>query len=292
MSSPINSYIESISSAAFNIAPERDEELNQINQLYKYKLVLSSETGFGIRVNINSHNITLPIAALEYLWCCSYLFWVMYQEYSETQRLGKSIFDPNKATKTKKALDLLNWSVSNMENHGSDAWPTALPKPTTDDPILSHTKAATELFLAAIGWILHHEMSHVALKHFGLNIHYSVQQEKESDLEATHWILDKSSICLETQKRILGIVTALLAIQLLELPGRTSCYIKSHPPAIERLDYCLGEAKVGDNDTTCAFATVALQFHLSQFGASAELDGASIRDILRTFMIAYVKRES
>ncbi|HWR96353.1 MAG TPA: phage exclusion protein Lit family protein, partial [Arenimonas sp.] len=127
-------------------------------------------------------------------------------------------------------------------------------------------------------------------KHGSSHAIYSIQQEKEADLHATEWILKSSNIAQETQKRQLGIVIAIMALQFVDEPKGSNTYIQSHPSSIERLDYCLDKANAADDSLICAFASTALQFHLSQFDIQANLDGTSIRDVLSGFMVAFATK--
>jgi hypothetical protein len=289
MRSPILALQTAIAGSAFAIAPERAEELKALDQLHKFTLVPTDETGFGIRINVQTHEAVLPVAALEYLWCCSYLLHVMYDEYVQVQRSNAAQFDLSKAPKSAVAIELLNWSISNMAISGIEPWPKDMPAPIRDPASHSDIHVANELFLTAVAWLIHHEISHVVLGHQPVYRVFSQQKEKDADLRATDWILSLSRIPDETEKRSLGIVVALLSMQFLDAPGRVDDYKRSHPPSVDRLDYCLTRSNLSDNSAVCALAAVGLQFHLTQFGMKAALDGTSIRDVLSGFMLAFSK---
>ncbi|MBD4053771.1 cell death peptidase Lit, partial [Xanthomonas citri pv. citri] len=80
------------------------------------------------------------------------------------------------------------------------------------------SQVASEIFLCAIAWILHHEISHVVLQHPLVTTAFSTQEEREADSHATKWILGNLyESAPELKKRALGIATAVLCIQSLEV---------------------------------------------------------------------------
>lgn len=287
MRSPILSLENAISGAAFAIAPERAQELAGQKDLERFSLRMTDERGFAIRVNVSTRVATLPIATLEYLWCCALFFFVLHQEYANAQASGAERLDLNQVPRISVALDLLNWARSNMLGSGVFPWPADKPKPSARLADAGDPHVANEIFLSAIAWIIHHEIAHVRLKHGAMHSVYSIQQERAADLCATDWILKDSTIDAETQKRQLGIVTALLAMQFLDEPKGSNTYVGTHPPSVERLDYCLDAASVNDDSTVCAFALAVFQFHGAHFSIDGILDGTSLRDILNDHMVKF-----
>lgn len=290
MRSPILLLETVIAASAFRVAPERADELRTLDDLHRFVLVLADEKGFAFRINTQTHEATLPIAALEYIWCCAYLLHVLYEAYLETQRAAALQLDLNRVPKCSKAIDLVNWSMKNMILSGQDWWPADMPTPVSDPEPRTDIHIANELFLLAVGWLVHHEISHVVLGHQPVDKVFSKQKEKDADLRATEWLVSLARTEEERQKRSLGIAAALLSMQFLDRPEEiVDGYVRSHPISVERLDYCLTRANALDDGVVCAFATVGLQFHLGQFGITAPLDGTSIRDVLSGFMVAFAR---
>jgi hypothetical protein len=287
MRSPVLLLEKAIAGAAFQIAPERAAELKTLDEAHQFVLVFTDEKNFSIRIKTQTHEAMLPVAALEYLWCASHLLHVLYRQYVATQQANEPQLDLSKAPQCAQAIDLLNWSMNNMKHSGVQPWPTGMPVPHADPERKSDIHIANELFLCAAGWLIHHEISHVVLGHQPVYKVFSQQKEQEADLRATEWIMSSSQIEAERQKRSLGIVAALLSLQFLDDPREINEYVRSHPPTVQRLDYCLNKAGALDDSGACALATVGLQFHLSQFEIGAPLDGASIRDVLGEFMVAF-----
>jgi hypothetical protein len=290
MRSPIILLETAIAGAAFLIAPERESELKVLDEVHKFVLVPTDEKGFAIRVNTKTHEVILPVAALEYIWCCAHLLHVLYVAYVTAQRSGAPQLDLANTPGCSKAIDLVNWATRNMILSGVEQWPLHMPAPVSDPESGTDIHIANELFLLAVAWLIHHEMSHVALGHQPAERLFSQQKEKEADLRATEWIVSLGRTDEERQKRSLGIATALLSMQFLDRPEEIlDGYVRSHPISVERLDYCLTRANAQDDGIVCAFATVGLQFHLGQFGITAPLDGKSIRDVLSGFMVAFAR---
>ena len=290
MRSPITLLQTAIAGSAFRVAPERADELKELDDLHNFALVLTDEKGFAFRINTQTHEVMLPIAALEYIWCCAYLLHVLYEAYVAAQGAEAPQLNLASMAKCSRAIDLVNWSMNNMILSGLDRWPADIPAPVSDPEPRTDIHIANELFLLAVGWLLHHEISHVVLGHQPVHKVFSRQKEKEADLRATEWVVTLVPTDEERQKRSLGIAAALLSMQFLDRPDEiVDGYVRSHPISVERLDYCLTRANALDDGAVCAFATVALQFHLGQFGITAPLDGTSIRDVLSGFMVAFAR---
>ena len=282
--SPVLIFARQIAGSAFAVAPEREEEL--LAAVPTFSLALSDDKGFYIRVNMSTHEATLPIATLEYLWACAYLFWVIYQEYVAAQERGDKHLDLSNRRYVRGAIDAFNWARNNQAVSGVENWPQTLPRPARKDTD-NAVSVANELFLAAVAWIIHHEIAHVRANHPAMHRSYAVKQEVEADEMATDWILGKCNDPGLRKKRQLGMVTALLAMQLLDEPPGADTYVSTHPPTVERLYACLERARVDDDGAPRAFAAVALQLQLSQYELSIPLDGSTIQDILGGALIAF-----
>lgn len=287
MTSPILAFKDAIARAAFQIAPEKSKDLESEVDLSTLTLEFTSDPKFSIEVFLVSKVVKLPVPALEYLWCCAHAFWVFYQVAHEAQVNNTSQVNQTSDPRSCTAVDLLNWSRQNMERPEGSPWPDRMPKPDAKCEYAGDIHVANELFLCAIAWVIHHEIAHICLSHGNFLASSDVQLEKDADNRATEWIISQSFIELETQKRHLGMITALLAIQYLDRPNGTDTYVDSHPPAVERIHYSLDRAGISDDGVVCAFTATALQFHLAQFGIQAPLDGKSFRDILSGFLAAF-----
>lgn len=282
--SPILILQRQIAGCAFAVAPEREKEL--LAAAPTFSLALSDDRGFYIRVNMSTHEATLPIATLEYIWTCAHLFWVLYQEYIAAQQRGDREIDVSTRRNICDAIDAFNWARNNQAVSGIQRWPDELPVPAREDSD-GAIAVANELFLVAVAWIIHHEIAHVRERHPMLHNSYAIRQEIEADEIATDWVLGECHNLELRKKRQLGMVTALMAMQLLDEPPGANTYIGTHPPTVERLYACLERANVDDDGAPRAFAAVALQLQMTQFDLSFPLDGSSIQDILASALITF-----
>lgn len=153
----------------------------------------------------------------------------------------------------------------------------------------SDIHVTNELFLCGVAWIVHHEIAHVRLGHTPVHTTRSQAEELEADLEATKWILERSSVEAESQKRTLGIATAILALMGIE-KGREFNVNHSHPAAFERLYRCLDSVSIDENDKVFAFASVIMQIQLWYSGKTAALNGVSLKDIFHMYLVEYARK--
>lgn len=283
MRSPICLLEPQIAGAPFNVAPERASLCAQQRDDHKIDFVLVDEPKFGIRVRLNTDRntpeIVLPIASLEYLWAFSHYFWVLTQEYASTQRTGATQFDCVGNKRLKESASILQWAKANLVNTGTASWPSSGPRPTQDFYSCDDSHVATELFLCAIAWILHHEIAHVVLQHPMMNTAFSQHEEREADKHATDWLLGGlPQTDPKLKKRALGLTVAVLCLQSLEV-DTVSCLRNTHPAAHDRIFNNTSIYKVGNDEVLEAMCTVVLQYLFHDTGVSANIDGESFSEI-------------
>lgn len=281
--SPILLLDDQIAGAPFNVAPEKANLCAQHRDDFKIECVKVDEPGFGIRVRRSKdgegHEIVLPVAALEYLWAFSHYCWVLTQEYASAQRTGSAEFDCLGNERLKESLATLEWAKNNMNGSGSEPWPATGPRPKQDARSVDDARVATELFLCALAWIIHHEIGHVVLKHpLGFTT-FSISQEREADRFATDWLLDG----LERndprlKKRALGLTIAVLCLQSLE--AQSDCLSNTHPGAHERIHENTSRHPCGDEEIVEATCSVVLQYLFHDTNITAKVDGATFSEIL------------
>lgn len=287
--SPIIALQNSIAASAFRIAPEREAELDNIRDDFGLSFTLLDGPKFQFWVGTSSKEITTTIASLEFLWASTHAHIVLFDEYGKVQRAGEKQFNTGGNERRKHALDLLAWSVSNLSSSGTDEWPKDLPKPVQFPEYGSDIHVTNELFLCAVAWIVHHEIAHIRLGHTPVQTSRSQAEEFEADLEATKWILEHSSVDAESQKRTLGIATAILSLMGIETDCKFSV-ISSHPAAFERLYRCLDSASANENDKVFAFASVIMQIQLWYSGKSSALDGESLKDMFCLYLVECARK--
>jgi len=283
--SPILALKKAISGAAFSIAPERAEALKNDPSLTKFSLVVTDDRGFTFRVDTSTHEAFLPIPAMEYVWCCGYLCWQLYQAFIEAQEQERASVNTGEAVALSAAMGLFNWSKVNMYSPTYAGWPEG-PCPLAQPEHGTAVHVANELFLASLAWLIHHEIAHVRLGHGRAIKGLTAKQEEECDRQATEWILNACPPD-QLQKRQLGMVVALFSMQFLDEPDGAESHVGSHPPSVDRIDYCLTTAAVEDDSLVAAFAATMLLAQTTQLGIEEEATGQSFRDILARLQVAF-----
>lgn len=289
--SPILTLENAIAGCAFRIAPERNHELAEFRDSRHIKLSLVDERDFNIRVLLDKNEVIIGIAALEFLWASCHAQLVIYHEYGLAQQSDATIFDTGGSDRRLNAMKLLNWAGHNIQNSGKELWPADLPQPVRYPVPLSDIHAANELFLCAIAWIIHHELAHLRLNHQALSSPCTIVEEKDADLEATKWILDKCTDSKETRKRTYGIAAAILALQGFQNEDQFVS-LKTHPSTFERIDYCLTAANIDDDDEIYAFSAVTMQIQLAHRGIHKSHAGSSFRELYSEYLIEFSKASS
>lgn len=284
MRSPIIHLKNQIAGAPFNVAPERACACKQYRDQNKIDFVVVDEIGFRVRVRPCAQSqtieIVLPIASLEYLWAFSHYCWVLTQEYALAQQTGALSFDCLGNNRLRGSNNILQWARTNLVGTGIDPWPSEGPRPTLDSDSGSDEHVATELFLCAIGWMLHHEIAHVVLEHPLIGTAFAQQEERDADHHATNWLLEgQHADAPELKKRVLGITVALLCLQSLEVNDHL-CLRNTHPAAHDRIFSNLNNYQAINHEIVAAFSSVILQYLFHDTGISANLDGHSFAEIL------------
>jgi hypothetical protein len=296
MRSPICLLKSEIAAAPFNVAPEKKTCCERILDTHNIVLIVVDEPKFGVRVRLQEdskhHEIVLPIASLEYLWAFSHYAWVLIHEYAEAQRASQSQFNCVGNERLQKSFDTLEWAKSNLNDSGAGQWPTSGPRPTKRPDSDEDSEAATELFLCAIAWILHHEIAHVELSHPLINTNFSEQEEKEADEFATKWLLEGlSKDDPKLKKRAFGLIIALLCIQSLEVD--TSPNLRNtHPDAHDRIFNNISTYQVGDEEFIEAICSVVLQYLFHDKEISANINGPNFQEILGDFLFNISRAKS
>lgn len=297
MRSPICKLQDSIAAVAFKIAPEKELECENLRNKHGIEFEITDDLHFDIRVKSDEQEqksvITLPVSALEYLWAFSFWCWVVIQEYQESQKCGHEMFDPVGNERLKTAHKLISWAKSNLMTTGTDDWPLDLPQPTEDDVDESDTAVARELFLCALGWIVHHEIGHIGLEHSPGDVAYSDQNEKAADTYATDWILDNlEAECPMLKKRSIGVAAATLCLQSFELNDQMAgCLRNTHPDAHVRLYESLTKYQVGTEEVIEAFVVVILQCLFSKTDVQFEVNGAIFSDMFNDVLYQISRRK-
>lgn len=283
MRSPICQLETQIAGSPFTVAPEKASLCAQRRDQHKIEFVIVDEPKFGVRVRLDpdrqTPEIVLPVASLEYLWAFSHYCWVLTQEYAAAQRAGENQFDCVGSERLRESTRILQWAKANLASTGIEPWPESGPRPKQDSNSCEDSRVATELFLCALGWILHHEIAHVVLLHPLLNSTFSEQEEREADKYATDWLLGAlPQSDPRLKKRALGLAVAVLCLQSLEVDA-ISCLRNTHPAAHDRIFNNTAMYQVGSDQVVEAMCTVVLQYLFHETGIAANVDGESFSAI-------------
>lgn len=285
--SPILLLTEQIIGAPFNVAPEKGYLCAQHRDRHNIEFVFVDEPEFGIRVrrslNGEGYEVVLPIAALEYIWAFSHYSWVLTQEYALAQCNGATEFDYVGNKRLRDSFATYEWAKRNLSEPRAQAWPATVPRPNQDVSSEEDVSVATELFLCALGWIIHQEIGHVVLNHpLGIQS-FSIQQEQEADRYATDWLLEGlNRQDPKLKKRALGLSVAVLCLQSLEVSS--GCLSNTHPGAHDRIYANTSRHQCGDDEVIEATCTVILQYLFHDTSITAKVDGTTFSEILGDFL--------
>lgn len=287
--SPILRLKTAIAAAPFRIAPEREAELADWIQKAGSVLDISSDPGFRFSVGTESKTIRTSVATLEYLWASAYAHHILYNEYAIAQRAGAEKFDLDSNPRRRNAVGVLDWATGKLLERTDSSWPIGLPYPTDSPTRGSDVHVANELFLSGLAWIFHHELAHLRLGHSGFDTAVTIDEERSADLSATRFILEECVHPDEYRKRSLGVAVGILALQAIERDDHAAP-LRTHPRSFERLDYCLLEADLSEDDEIYAFCLCVMQIQLAVSGKSIAHDGRSFREVYDSYLLEFARR--
>jgi len=280
---PIEFLAQSAEFAILSLAPERWKSLNDDSSFQKVSFAWTDAPKRLPSIKLPSGAITIPTPGATLIWAAAYQYWVLYSEYLEDQKAGVAFFNLLSTLRRTKAQLTYFWALNHYQ-HPSQARFPDLPDPadTGDEDV----QVANELYLAALGWILHHEFAHLRCNHPPVTA-IEHQEEKQADLEATKWIFEACTDPAQRKKRALGMCVAILLLTAIGLEAG-DFDDRTHPKAFVRLDYCLGAAGLDDDHIAFAFSTLMMRVHLTVAGIQLpSSDGAqSHREIFSDHLYA------
>lgn len=265
--SPIRALDEDLIDSVARIAPEKADTLKKFRIEHDPCAVFTNDQKFSFRVNTESKEIKLPTAALEYLWCACYAFYVAYQEYSTANQGSASEFDLNRNERSRGALSLYKWGMEKLQQSPLKEWPSDKAKPDVDATINEDVRVANELYLCAAAWIIHHEFAHINHGHKNepINNEESREQETEADNSATKWVLADVADESVLKKRGLGVAIATLVLTAQDiLAGEFK--ETTHPKSFQRLYYAICPYFQDPDHLVYAFSTVICHINMAMSG--------------------------
>lgn len=302
MPSPIDHLIQHLIPSIANIAPEKFSEVQDIISKLGVVFVFDNQATQMMFSGVKSDKtITIGLKALERLWVRAYAYTHLYEfitkhhiQFPDAALDLDLTQDPDVCD----AMTLLAWAVDverRLFEAGSDgepgdiSWPADLPHP---DPLAAHGNmkhAADDLFLCAIGAILHHELGHFRFDHdarvlpsrdltlseeedvlWQAGNQERIQWEKQADASAAEWLLsDLDSRDDRFLKRVLGLALGYLWSASRNIhTGRWR--EPNYPPAWDRF-YQTIKQHVPDSPLhpIWMFAAYIIQLHLQAAGVVA-----------------------
>lgn len=302
MPSPIDHLVRHLIPSLANIAPEKAGELQGLLTEFGVVFDFDDETpAMVFEADHADHSITLGLRALERLWARAYAYTHLY-ECITTEQLrnpGAALdLDLTRDPEVRGAMTLLAWALD-VEHRlfearedgdpGDISWPADLPHPDPAAPRGSMKHAADELFLCAIGAVLHHEMGHFRFDHDPRELPKRdlvlrededtawlegnarrIQWEKQADAWSAGWLLGG----LDPRddrflKRVLGLALGHLWSASRNVhTGRW--HLPDYPPAWDRFYHTIKQ-HVPDMPMhpIWTFAAFVLQLHLQAKGVNA-----------------------
>lgn len=240
-------------------APEKISDLVKVIIGLK-AIKVSYEQNLMAYYDPNEKTICLSFKILEVLWSQSYGHHLFYkQKLAGVNSIGQNI----KLIDSKdlyNAMKFIKWGTVQMKGGNSAVWPCCIQ--TMVEPKPKAEMVADQQSMVALAFIIHHELGHHRLRHYGQNI----EQEKDADAVAADWLLfDYKPNESKHFARAIGVAEALLMI---------TCYGihtghhggESHPPGYQRLLNCLDPHISEDNEDVWAFVSLMLELHMQATG--------------------------
>lgn len=233
---PIFHIAEQIPNSVINIAPEKKDEIVKRTEDLTFLLLNSDKT--IAHIDLSKNKISISTGILDALWCYSYAFYVIYVKvFAGLKFEGQTVnFDMPKFENDPDIHDAAKCYVfgsGRWKNENPLPWPDQLIRPIQDPQKESFQDVAREITLGAMAFIVHHEIAHHELQHFGSKGETSIDQERDADYEAGDFILSIDQKEFK-QKRGLCVATALLAILTGGLFSNSVGGL-THPRSYERL---------------------------------------------------------
>jgi Peptidase U49/Protein of unknown function (DUF2934) len=246
-SSPLVDLKRYIYAAPFASAPGKARDL-WAALAEDHPLVMVEQPGFWFRAY--EKHVELSFASVDALWSAAYCYYVLCEDRVVLQR--QSIFPPLvlKAQAGRDAIELYRWFLARLQQEDSDAWPSNAPRPTIADE-QTVERVATELFLVALAFVLHHEFGHLLLQRPVDETIPTKVREWEADAHATKFFFEGTTDLLVRRKLFCGACVALGFLGARRPPTQES---NDHPPPFDRLHRVLEQAGPEEEEQAYAFA--------------------------------------
>ena len=257
--SPVKRLIGDVALSPLLVAHCRRGELEDLISKFDAKIRLDyTGRAFRLEAAKTFPRVYVGVATLERLWALSFAYYT-FLELIRSSPKG-ALVSIGEHPRGGEAFELLKWAMAeelsrNMVSEEPEPFPTGLPLP--GDPTDSQAVLADEIFQCATGWMLLHELAHLALDHdFSEECPEArlIEQEWEADKWASGMVFPAG---MRTDfddgffvKRALGVAIGLSSLTGIEIhpKGRLP---KDHPRSIDRLIAFLDQS-IGEEDPESA----------------------------------------
>jgi hypothetical protein len=265
-----------IGASPFRLAPEKAAELySDVFGGAPPEMVLGDElveeyTNFAAYPNDNK--IEVHSAALLSVWAVSRAALLVGASAMAAVRQNEGALSGDPGSDVDQARELVKAAEALIRDKYAE-WPTGLPVPNAAAQEDTFDWYVNNLFLAASGWILLHEIAHIKLGHVKCPVPEGTQrQEREADAWATRWVLDGDVTGLVKEFRVLAVTVGLVWVAILDGVRRGS---KSHPHAWERLGEISHELETHELSPALELTTYVMKVLFLEDQQGAEFDNPS-----------------
>jgi hypothetical protein len=268
-SSPVFCLSPEIFESPVRIAPEKFGEIRKL-----VRPVHFHHKSPEFDISTSGESIRVTAGALNLLWCASLAYFLAYQAFVFAQKNGQPVVRLGIDKETIAALDLYEWALKSVGAQRLEPWPEQLPQPAREPEYGSSLHVANEVFLMAVGWILLHEMGHIAHSH---PFNAPPSESKDFEIEADHFATEHALGGITDQsvllKRALGVAVANIVLVTTDISVRSSQFGSlTHPPSEERLSRNLRRELLPEGHPIHGFVAAMLQIHAAKYGVPFGLD--------------------
>ena len=283
MASPVK-HLLSYVPRVLVILPENVKQ--EFSDIGKLSLDFLNQTRFVCNVDTKTGEIRVSNRALEVLWVTSYVAGIYYDIARRKGALrGSVVVDPAEYPELWKAMELYAWLINAwFDPTASQTWPEGFPQPTPDNPPDSWEAYANECTLYGVGYILLHEIAHVARGHGPSrgDAGWSIEQEKEADRQAIDWLFSDQPDPASRTRIKRGIAVGLALVSQVAGAMFTGKFAsKDHPPEWQRLDQIVHYIEDDPAHPVFAFLSQVLPFFRTISGGL--FHGKAYDDYLQAF---------
>lgn len=234
-----------------NIAPERLAQLGALTTGPRWTLAMAGGAANFYAI-VPDKKIALSSAGLAVLWNLAYVAFriadVSTRQRLQEQAERKTESEPREFHDLSSVAQAEQWSARlayAAKWFSVDCpWPPEIPLPPAQGKPAGEVGKVLELFLGALGWMIFHEIGHIALSHEKIvPATQRVSQEHDADAFATEWILGDAGHGRDREFRVMAVCAAMA---FLLLSQKVKGIGATHPPSIQRIRRTMKEFGVGD----------------------------------------------